>query len=466
MFLQKLIFKIQHIGYTEQLSDYEKKRLVVFNKLNATGFALAVLNLIFTIAYCPEFFSSTSVYCYTAIVLAFVLMTSLIIIRYYIAATVVSFALLPALLTLSNITTAGAGTEMYLILYMMLAFFFLHKIRNIAIPFVYCLVLFLVLHYKYQNSVSGLVTGSVPFYFSVFNYLCSFSMIFYTMYLIKFQVWNYEKSIRQKKEMLRLNNANLLAKTRQVKEQSLLLEQKNIELTELNNVKIKLFSIISHDLRTSVYGLKNVIDSLLTGRYSKEEMMKSLPGVSAEVDNCIVLMDNLFSWARNQLHESTISLQELDLCRMANSTFMFYSKRAADKNIQLVNNASPETYAYADADMINTVLRNLVGNALKFTHSGGKIEIATESMDGFVKLSVKDTGVGITENEVKQIFSNEYFTTLGTEKEMGTGLGLMICRDFVKSNNGDFSIESKKGEGASFNITLPVLEAAYADADE
>lgn len=323
MFLQKLIFKIQHLGYTEQLSDYEKKRLVVFNKLNATGLVLSAINLVFAVAFCPRYFSYITVVSYCAIMGAFILLAVLISCHYYILSTVTSFTLLPALLAFSNVNTFGSGTEMYLILYMMLAFFFLHKIRNIAIPFVYCLVLFMSIYYRYQNHSSPPVAGSVPFYFSVLNYLSSFSMIFYTMYLIKFQVWNYEKSIRQKKEMLRVNNANLLEKTRQVREQSLLLERTNVELTELNNVKIKLFSIISHDLRTSVYGLKNVVDSLLSGRYSKEEMMHSLPGVSTEVDNCIVLMDNLFSWARNQLHESTITMQELDLYQMTTSTLRF-----------------------------------------------------------------------------------------------------------------------------------------------
>ncbi len=466
MFLQKLISKIQYIGYTEQLSEYEKKRLFVFNKLNFAGCLLATVNFFFAAIFARQYFTFPTASLYLGILTTFVLMALLTHYHYYIQATIASFVVVPALLTFSNVTMPGSGTEMYLILYMMLSFFFLHSVKKIAISFSYCLMLFILLHFKFQSHVTLAKQGSLTYYFSILNYICSFSMIFYTMYLIKFQVWNYEKSIRQKKEMLRTNNANLLEKTRQVREQSLLLEQKNIELTELNNVKIKLFSIISHDLRTSVYGLKNVVDSLLSGRYSKEEMMASLPGVSSEVDNCIVLMDNLFSWARNQLHESTISLQELDLCRMANSTFQFYSKRAADKNIRLINNAAPDAHAYADADMMNTVLRNLVGNALKFTHNGGIIEICTERNRGAVKLSVRDNGVGITEEEVKLIFSNEYFTTLGTEKEMGTGLGLMICRDFVKSNNGDFNIESKKGEGASFNIILPVYDVDYVESED
>ena len=166
-------------------------------------------------------------------------------------------------------------------------------------------------------------------------------------------------------------------------------------------------------------------------------------------------MDNLLSWARNQLNENKVILQKLDLGRITEYTYKLYSKKAAEKNIELINNVEPYSCAFADADMMKTVLRNLVGNAVKFTRHGGRIEVITEKTDGHIKLTVNDNGVGISEYALKKIFSNQYYTTLGTGKEMGTGLGLIICRDFVKSNNGDFDVLSKKGEGASFTITLP-----------
>ena len=184
-------------------------------------------------------------------------------------------------------------------------------------------------------------------------------------------------------------------------------------------------------------------------------MLLNLPGVTAEVDSCVELMDNLLSWARNQLNESRVSLEKLDLTRITENTCKLFIKKAAEKDIQLINNVERYASAYADADMIKTVLRNLVANAVKFTHYGGRIEIFTERVNDRIKLTVNDNGVGISEYALQQIFSNQYYTTLGTGKEMGTGLGLMICRDFVKSNNGDFDVLSKKGEGASFSITLP-----------
>lgn len=275
------------------------------------------------------------------------------------------------------------------------------------------------------------------------------------MYLIKFQVWNYEKSTREKKEIVRITNANPLAKTRKIEQQSLALQQKNIELTELNNVKVKLFSVISHDLRTSIYALKNIMGTFSKGSFSKEEMMSSLPGVNNEVDKFAVLMENLLIWGRNQLHESNIIFQHLELSRIVENTLRLFLKKAAEKGIELNNNVPPDTTVYADADMTKAILRNLTDNAVKFTNPRGYIEVSIENSNAHIKLIVKDNGVGISEEGITKIFGERYYTTLGTEKESGTGLGLMICRDFIASNNGDFDILSEQGEGSSFIITFP-----------
>lgn len=197
------------------------------------------------------------------------------------------------------------------------------------------------------------------------------------------------------------------------------------------------------------------MDAFAKGGFSKDEMLRSIPGVNNEVDKCVELIDNLLIWARNQLNESNIIFQNLELFKMVENTYRLFSRKAAEKGIQLVNNVAADSYAYADIDMMKAILRNLVGNAVKFTRSGGRIEIFTETSEGQVKIMVKDNGIGITEESIAKIFSNKYYTTLGTSKEMGTGLGLMICRDFVKSNNGEFTVLSKPGEGTCFTITLP-----------
>ena len=455
MLLQRLGYKIKYIGFTQHLSGLEKKRIVVFNKLNFTGFCLALIRLIYTAFFASQVYTWWVVASNLALCTAFAGIAGLIYRCRYSAATITSFVLVPALLGFSNLVTLDSGTEMYLILYMMLSFFFLNQLKNMSIAFGWCLLIFLLLRYNLSSHIDLANSTSIIFYYSTLNYVCSFAMIFYTMYLLKFQVWDYEKSILEKKQMLMTTNASIIAKSVQIQEQADLLRLKNTELTELNNVKTKLFSIISHDLRTSVYAVKNILDALTKGNFSKEDMLLNLPGITAEVDSCVELMDNLLSWARNQLDESKVCLEKLDLTRITENTFKLFCKKAAEKDIQLINNVEPYASAYADADMIKTVLRNLVANAIKFTRYGGRIEIFTENVNDRIKLTVTDNGVGISEYALQQIFSNQYYTTLGTCKEMGTGLGLMICRDFIKSNNGNFDVLSKKDEGASFIITLP-----------
>ncbi len=460
IFLQNIIHKIKHIGYSDYLSEYEKKRLVIFNILNFSGFCLAFIRAFYTLSLAPGYYSYWTVASNFALVLIFLFLFLLIYRHLYKSATIISFATIPFLLACSSLTTPDSGTEIYLILYMMLAFFFLHRIKNIIPAFSYSLLLYIGLHFYFKNHTGIAETNSPAIYYTSFNYLCSFLMIFITMYLIKFQVWKYERSIKAKKELLRVTNKNILFKTKQIEQQSVLLQQKNIELTELNNIKIKLFSIISHDLRTSIYALKNIMDAFAKGGFSREAMMMSLPGVNAEVDKCVELMDNLLSWARNQLNESKVTLQSLELSKITANTYKLFSKKATEKGIELINNIEPNTCAYADADMMKTILRNLIGNALKFTNPGGRVEIFSEKNTDNIRLMVKDDGVGISEEALAKIFSEKYYTTLGTGKEMGTGLGLMICRDFIKSNNGEFNVISKPGEGACFTITLPVYKNA------
>jgi two-component system, sensor histidine kinase and response regulator len=233
------------------------------------------------------------------------------------------------------------------------------------------------------------------------------------------------------------------------------LEHKTIELTELNQVKTKLFSVISHDLRTSIYSLKNIFDALKLGHVNHDRLLQELPDLSIEIDNCTELMDNLLSWGRDQFKENRINISDTDLHKIVEITNKHLINRATKKNIALINSVAAPTNAYADKEMMKIVLRNLVANAVKFTPGGGKVEIFSQTDEDCIRLIVKDNGVGMTALAIARVFNNEYYTTPGTNREIGTGLGLIICRDFIESNNGHFAISSKVNEGTSVIISLP-----------
>jgi two-component system, sensor histidine kinase and response regulator len=275
------------------------------------------------------------------------------------------------------------------------------------------------------------------------------------LYLIKYQVRAYEKSAKEKTKILAERNIEIEAKNDTLVMQAEHLENKTIELTELNHVKTKLFSVVSHDLRTSIYSLKNIFDALRMGNISNEQVLKELPDLSIEIDNCTELMDNLLSWGRDQFKESRINIAWVDLHKIVELTIKHLINRAGKKNITIINSIAAPTNAYADKEMMKIVLRNLIANAVKFTPSGGKVEIFSQTDSDCIRIIIKDNGVGMTAHAIARVFNNEYYTTPGTNREIGTGLGLIICRDFIESNNGHFAISSKVNEGTSVVISLP-----------
>ena len=169
------------------------------------------------------------------------------------------------------------------------------------------------------------------------------------------------------------------------------------------------------------------------------------------------LLINLLEWSRSQMGTIQFKPVELSLPALVEETFSLYNTKAAQKEITLTNEVSEESKVIADQNMLKTILRNLVSNALKFTERGGAIEISEKNINGFKEITVRDTGIGINPQDINKLFEMEgNYTTLGTEDESGTGLGLILCKEFVEKHGGKISVESKIGFGSKFNFTLPV----------
>jgi two-component system, sensor histidine kinase and response regulator len=458
--LTTFLRKISHIGYTDDLPDYEKKRVVIFNRLNFTGFCMALLRLLFVAFFTPAHFSYQTLLANLPLVLIFPFMLWLMHHQYFKLATRSSFIVVPPILALANWLTNDAGLEMFVVLYMMFCFFFLHRRSNIIRAFVYCLFFYVLMHFKLSNYAVFERPGSVYFILSAYSYLGAFAMIFATMFLIKYSVWAYEKSIREKSEQLRASNLETIARGEELNKKAAILRQKTEELMELNHVKTKLFSIISHDLRTSVYSVKNIFDALEKGYITGEELVQMAPQANQEINNSIDLMNNLLTWARNQFNDNKVAPQAIDLRQITDTVLKLFEAQAAKKGIALKNAIGTYLFAFADNDMVMTVLRNLVSNAIKFTPQGGSVTVRTEPDGDYVRLVVADTGVGMDAEAQVRIFNNEYYTTPGTDSEMGTGLGLAICRDFIVLNHGRLDVQSGPGKGTSFVVTLPYNQTA------
>jgi len=234
--------------------------------------------------------------------------------------------------------------------------------------------------------------------------------------------------------------------------------QLNKELEELNNRKNKLISIIGHDLRspfTSITTLLDIIQNDWQHTFS-DELKKYFELLNEKVETTYNLLESLLTWSRTHMDKVSYHPTNVMITPMIESTISLLSTQAEKKNITITFETSSATEIYADGDMIQTIIRNLISNAIKFTHPGGNIHIATKHVKNDTEISVKDTGVGISREDIDKIMHpNTSFTSYGTSGEKGTGLGLDICRDFAEKHGGKLWVTSTPGEGSTFFFNIP-----------
>ena len=231
------------------------------------------------------------------------------------------------------------------------------------------------------------------------------------------------------------------------------------ELKELNQTKDKFFSIIAHDLRNPFITIMGFSDILLSDykelndeerQFYIEEMKKS-----AELSHD--LLQNLLQWSRSQTGRINFNSTSIDLLEIVDENFELLYKAAEKKNLALKKNVSPGLSIFADKAMLNTIFRNLLTNAIKFSNAGGLIELSAIEAGKFVEISVSDSGVGMDKKRMDELFKIENtISTRGTDNEVGTGLGLILCKEFVEKHGGKISVQSQEGKGSKFTFTFPI----------
>ncbi len=229
----------------------------------------------------------------------------------------------------------------------------------------------------------------------------------------------------------------------------------NQELEKQVATKNKFFSIISHDLKNPVSVLVGFAELLLSNHknYSEDEKLKMYQTIHNSSEKTYKLLDNLLSWARTQTNNIPIKPVKFDLKTVLDESISISNHKL--KEIELIKDYD-SMMVFADIDMVHTIVRNLISNAVKYTPRTGKITIQGRNEENHVRVSVMDNGVGIPPARLPNLFKiDKAFSTKGTEKESGTGLGLILCAEFVAKNNGDISVESEEGKGSTFTVTLP-----------
>jgi len=254
---------------------------------------------------------------------------------------------------------------------------------------------------------------------------------------------------------IKRSNILLSQKNKEISFQKDEIEKQAEELKELNALKDKLFSIISHDLRSPLASLINMLTLAKDGHFSADEEKAILNELSKNVEYNTELLENLLKWASSQLKGNVVNPLTFDMCDVAANKVRLYEKAANLKGIKLINEISANSTVFADRDMIEIVLRNLITNAIKFSKSGDKITVTSSQKNGVVEICVTDNGLGISSDTIEKLFGKQIFSTRGTLNEKGTGLGLILCRDFVQLNGGSIWVESVLNKGSKFYFTLP-----------
>lgn len=233
------------------------------------------------------------------------------------------------------------------------------------------------------------------------------------------------------------------------------METRSEELERLNQVKDKFFSIISHDLRSPINALAGLLDLLDKGAVKPEELSRHIHELKSRFNHTRTLLNNLLDWTLLQMDKLHLQATRIDLHKMADENIQLLGL-TPDKQIKLNNKVPLNTIGFADSNTVNLVIRNLMTNAIKFTNDGGEVVIGSEEKETEWMITITDNGIGMNDDVLKILFDKTApYSTRGTANERGTGLGLILCKEFVEKNGGKIYVESKVGKGSIFSFTVP-----------
>ncbi len=434
------------------MDDYEKRKLGIFNQLNFLQFLTGIIIPIFG---CWSNQNLSAGIWMTACLPAItsVLILYLNHLRKYETALLSYFILYPFLTCIVYMSGINPGVELFFIFYGILSVFFLKDIGYMLFSIAWSMINFFILAVVLKNFRYHIEVIDRPLY--MFNQLLAIAFIFYGLYLIKKENAGYQIRILNKNRALHKINLEIQKSNKEIADKAVLLKKQAAELSELNSLKSKLFSVIAHDLKAPMYALRNLFNDTQKYDLPGEELKKMLPEVVKDLNYTVGLMENLLQWAKSQMQAEAVNTGTIDVTKLISEVMQLLRLQADAKKIFIESRNITPVFVSADKDMINLVLRNLLSNAIKFTPENGHISVGANELSSFVEIYVQDTGMGLSTEDLEKINEKGFYTTKGTAHESGTGLGLMLCREFLNRNGGHMHIESKLGKGSTFSFTLP-----------
>ncbi len=230
------------------------------------------------------------------------------------------------------------------------------------------------------------------------------------------------------------------------------------KLNEVISTNAKFLSIVAHDLRNPFNSIIGVLDILSRNlsEFSIAELENLIQLATSSATNTLNLLDNLLAWSIIQNKQKSFNPEKINLRELVINELKNFNLLAAKKQIKMDHSITDGLYITADIQMVKTIFRNLIGNAIKYSKTGGVIFISAEEGKQFVEIAVRDDGIGMSKKTKEKLFKiDEFKSMLGTNNEQGTGLGLLFCQEFIETHGGKIRVESEQGRGSKFRFTLP-----------
>jgi signal transduction histidine kinase len=394
-----------------------------------------------------------------------------------------AFSVVACLVTFVANALVGIAWQMHIVVFLLLCFFsylyylsrFRKRYKSLVIPYQIIAVISLSamwflnggimgpIGYFYFIAIVGAILFIKPFHIAIILMLGNFTILVFIDYFFPYLSIPYADRLSHYLDIcvgvctvaLLISIGIQKLKTNYDLEHQKVEQQKQ-QLSQLNEIQSKLISIISHDVRSPLNSVKGTLRLLKSEALSKEEIAMLSERLSQEVDSTINLVNNLLYWSQNQLHDLQANPEKFDIRATIDENISLVSPQAQKKNVRIEYPEIQTVEVFADKEMIKTVLRNLLTNAIKFSYKNNDIHIKQYIKGKEVVIEVCDTGVGIPQAVKEQLFHLSRYTTLGTSNEKGNGIGLMLCKDFVEKNGGKIWVESEEGKGSRFFFTVPI----------
>jgi two-component system, sensor histidine kinase and response regulator len=452
--LKKFWSNISYVGISPQSLSFNSQRLVIFNQLIFLSIAAAVVRLaVISIANIREF----SLVAYTVNILPVItclLITWLNNTKRFNTSQFIAFFILPPVFLLISLSQHDYSLSSLYAVFGVLSFFFISKQTVVFLAYALSSACFMTIKLVefYAPGRDALFSELL---LMMFNQLLVVVLFCLLLNFIRRVIFSYQFKLNSRTNQLTHKNRTLEEQQGRILEKEALLEEKQLSLLSATRQNNKMVSIISHDLRTPVVSVKNIFDLYAKDILTGEQLLAYMPEINREMGGVIDLLENLLNWTKQHSAGTAQKPEYINIHELVNEIMSFYKLTAASKNITLVNGTNPQHTMFTDRQMIKVVVRNLVSNAIKFTGIQGQVRFTSLQNSTSATLSIADNGTGMQAGLVEKIMTGEVFTTKGTANEIGSGLGLSLCREFIGRSRGNMHVESEPGVGTRFNITLP-----------